>query len=330
MLFAKHSSDREHHAAWIADDQALRGRATVHHVRDLSRSGADVCWYPWNIASPLPRTGAVVVTMHDVAPVALPDPRWLAWRKNWRWRRRYAATARRADMIVADSAFTAGEIHRVLEVPRDRIRVVHLAADAFAAQPARGDRATLARLGVRQPFVLSVGANDRRKNLDLLQRAMHAVVEALPNLTLVFAGPRGRPAWRGSDRPWWTRTLGSVSDDDLKTLYRSAIALAMPSTYEGFGLPVLEAMQTGTPVVCARASSLPEVAGDAALWFAPGDQDGLARAITTVATDARARERMREAGLWQAAKFSWDETARRTLDAFEDAMDRVAAPEPRP
>jgi glycosyltransferase involved in cell wall biosynthesis len=319
ILFARRRDEIALHTAWIAENAELRGRAFVRHIREFRTFSADIHWYAWNVASPLPRRGAVVVTMHDVAPIALPDPRWLSWRKNLRWRMRYAATARRADMIVADSSFSADEIHRRLAVPRDRIRVVHLAADDFAVANRSDDFATLVRLGVRPPFVLSVGANDRRKNLGLVQGAMERVTNAIPSLTLVLAGPRRDTGLRESNARWM-RTLGIVSDEDLRVLYRSATALVMASTYEGFGLPVLEAMQMGTPVVCARASSLPEVAGEAAMWFMPGDEEALARAISVVASDALTRVRMRVAGLKQTERFSWDQTARQTLDAFDEAL----------
>jgi glycosyltransferase involved in cell wall biosynthesis len=319
MLFAKGRGDAQALGGIVSDDPLLRGRVGVFPVREMPRSTADVFWYPWNIANPAPSRGAVVVTVHDVAPVALPDPRWRAWQKNFRWRRRYAATARRATLIVADSSFTADEIERVLGVSRDRMRVALLAADHAALPGVTADSQTLERIGVGSPYLLTVGAADRRKNLASLGRAMERVVAVHPAATLALAGPRRALDATLAHAPW-IRTLGFVSDDDLTVLYRNAVALLMPSTYEGFGLPVLEAMRLGTPVICARASSLPEVAGDAAEWVEPGNDAQLAATIDRVLSDAGLRARMRAASLAQAARFSWDETARLTLAAFDDAI----------
>jgi glycosyltransferase involved in cell wall biosynthesis len=308
--------------AIVAAHPAMRGRVDVRPVREMRRAGADVLWYPWNVAGPAADGGAVVVTMHDVAPIALPDRRLLKWRKNFRWRLRYAMTARRATIIVADSAFTADEVHRLLGYPRERMHIVHLAADDVAVTTPDRDVAALARLGVQRPFVLTVGAADPRKNLPHVQRAMRRVREAHPDVRLVLAGPR--PSTRQDGANPWQQTLGFVSEEELAALYRAANVLVMPSTYEGFGLPVLEAMRLGTPVICARASSLPEVGGDAAAWVAPDDDARLAETISRILSDARVAAEMRTASLAQAARFSWDETARRTLAAFDDAV-RIAA-----
>jgi glycosyltransferase involved in cell wall biosynthesis len=317
-LFAKTSRGVTALAEWADRDPELRGRVSVRHIRDMARTPADVYWYPWNVVRPAPRRGASIATVHDVAPVALPDPRWLAWRKNLRWRLRFAQSTRVATLMLADSAFTASEMQRVLGADAARIRVVPLAADDFELSPGPDDAAVLARLGVRAPYVLTVGAADRRKNHAVLERAMRAVVATHPNVSLVLAGPRRHAKASATDAPWM-RTLGFVSDSDLAALYRGAAAFAMPSTYEGFGLPVLEAMHCGIPVVCARAASLPEVAGDAALWVTPDDHDGFANAITRVLDDAALRTTMRAEGLLRAATFSWDETARRTLQGFDEA-----------
>ena len=319
VLFVKRARDVEPVQALLEELPGLHGRVEVRPVREMSRFSADVFWYPWNTASPTPATGAVVATMHDIVPIAHPDPRWRGWQKNLRWRRRYGATAARATLIVADSQFTADEIHRMLAVPYERMRVVLLAADDFAIPPAADDVAALEKLGVRAPYVLAVGAADRRKNLALLERAMPTVVAKHPTLTLVLAGPRRDDQADVPAAPW-RKTLGFVTENELAALYRRASVLVMPSTYEGFGLPVLEAMRLGTPVISARSSSLPEVGGDAALWVDAADDTDLARKIDLVVSDPCVAAKLRAASLARAACFSWDATARKTIAAFDEAF----------
>lgn len=319
VLFVKRARDVEPVQLLLAEMPAMRGRIEVRPVRGMSRFRADVFWYPWNTASPTPATGAVVATMHDIVPIAHPDPRWRGWQKNLRWRRRYGATAARATLIIADSQFTADEIHRMLAVPYERMRVVLLAADDFAIPPTADDVAALEKLGVRAPYVLAVGAADRRKNLALLERAMPMVVAKHPNLALVLAGPRRDDQPDAPPAPW-RKTLGFVTENELAALYRGASVLVMPSTYEGFGLPVLEAMRLGTPVISARSSSLPEVGGDAALWVDAADDADLARKIDLVVSDPRVGAKLRAASLARAACFSWDATARQTVAAFDEAF----------
>ncbi|MDB4912536.1 MAG: glycosyltransferase [Gemmatimonadetes bacterium] len=318
-LYAKNARDVAILTAWLETVPELHSHAEVGLVRDMVHSKADVFWYPWNVATPTPRHGAVVVTMHDVVPLAHPDPRWQGTIKNLRWRRRFSKAAARATLVIADSAFTADEIHRVLDYPRDRMRVVLLAADDFVVPPSAGDSAALERLGIHSPFVLAVGAADRRKNLELVDRAMPGVVAAHPEIVLALAGPR-RAEQVIEQEPAWKRTLGFVTEEELAALYRAAEVLVMPSTYEGFGLPVLEAMRMGTPVICARASSLPEVAGDAAAWVDPNDAAAVTRAINQLLSDKQLGARMRAASLAQSARFTWDETARKTMAAFDEAI----------
>ncbi len=304
----------------------LRDRVSYRVSRQMRAADADVFWFPWNTTGPRAPQAAVVVTMHDVVPVALPDPRLRAFPKNLLWRRRYLSTAREATVLLADSAFTAREAERVLGFPMERILVAPLAADDFTGPDAAHDDDVLSRLGVRRPFVLCVGAADRRKNLDVLLRAMPSILEQQPDVQLVMAGPRRVV----TTDPAWCRTLGFVSDDELAVLYRCAHLLVMPSRYEGFGLPVLEAMRYGTPVVSARGSALDEVGGDAALWFDADDHETLATNVAAVLSDPSLRESLRDAGLAQAARFSWDDTARRTLAAFDDAIRRHSPGVPAP
>lgn len=285
----------------------------------LDDDDADIWWYPWNIARPAPRSGVVVATVLDVAPLALPDPRRSKWWQNRRWRRLYAGTAKRAELLIAISGFTASEVQRFLDVPRERIRVTPLAADDFNVPPPARDAEALARLGVRPPYVLAVNAADRRKNIELLDRAMSHVVGLLPSASLVMVGPHRAGA--GAE-PAWRHATGFVGEDDLASLYRRARAVVVPSLYEGFGLPVLEAMRLGAPVICARTSSLPEVAGDAARYVSPADEGQLALAIAELLSNDVTYHTMQRAGLAREAQFSWDETARLTLAAFDDALGR--------
>ena len=319
VLFVKRARDVEPVLAGLEQMPGMRGRVDVRPVKEMARFTADVFWYPWNTASPAPASGAVVATIHDIVPIAHPDPRWRGWQKNLRWRRRYGATAARATLIIADSQFTADEIHRMLGVAYDRMRVVLLAADDFFIPPSATDANTLAALGVQMPYVLAVGAADRRKNLALLDRAMPSVVAKHPTLSLVLAGPR-RDDQADTFRASWRRTLGFVTEEQLAALYRRASVLVMPSTYEGFGLPVLEAMRLGTPVIGARGSSLTEVGGDAALWVDATDDADLAAKIDLILSDPRVSAELRAASLARAACFSWDATARQTIEAFDDAF----------
>jgi len=295
-------------------------RCEVRLFGELNADDADLWWYPWNVARPVHRGSRVVATIHDVAPLAHPDPRRTKWLRNRRWRRLYRATASRADLLITISTFTAAEIEHFLDVPPGRIRVTSLAADDMSMPNPQRDLEALARLGVRSPYVLAINANDRRKNLALLDRAMPHVAELLPSVKLVMAGSRQTDV-RGAE-PEWRQSLGFVSDDDLASLYRSSRAVIVPSLYEGFGLPVLEAMRLGAPVICARTSSLPEVAGDAALYVSPTDERQLALAIIQLMTNDDLYASLRRAGLERATHFSWDETARLTLAAFDAALGR--------
>ena len=319
VLLVRRDGDAELVRRRLASLGAPLDRVSFERIGRLDRVRADLFWYPWNVSLPAPKRGVVVATIQDVAPLVLPDPRRRKFLKNLRWRRRYRFTARRATMLLAISRFTRDEVHRVLGVPLDRMRVTLLAADDLVVPPAERDAAALARLGVRAPYVLAVGAGDRRKNLGLLDRAMPRVVAARPDATLVLAGPRRQRDAARSDPPWQC-TLGFVSDEDLVTLYRCARVVVSPSSYEGFGLPVLEAMQLGAPVICASASSLPEAGGDAAAYVDPSDDAALAREIVRVLASDEVHAQMREASLAQSARFSWDETARLTLAAFDDAV----------
>jgi len=229
---------------------------------------------------------------------------------------------RAADAVITVSECSRSDAVRIYRVPPDKIRVIHEGVDP-RFQPIE-NRETLA--AVRQKyhlpdrFILHVGTIEPRKNLPLLFEALAAL--SRDSGPLVVAGKVGwltEPIFERvkeagvEDRITFT---GYVPDDDLPALIGAASVLAMPSKYEGFGLPVVEAMACGTPVVASSASSLPEVGGDAALYAPPDDARAWVEALRRVLADEALRASMREKGLRQAAKFRWDIAARQTAEVY--------------
>ena len=281
----------------------------------------DVAWYPTNFVLHRPRAGAIVPTVHDLYPMLLLDGRWWKVVKRARARFRYARTVAVADRIVTGAEASAAEIARTFGVARERIAVVPHAADDFAAaDPALAD-ALLARLGVAGPFLLAVGSQEPRKNLPVLYEAMRRLGARGRAIPLVLCGPKGAHGLgTGDAAPEWLRLAGFVDDATLAALYARATALVFPSYYEGFGLPVLEALAVGGTVIASDASTLPEVGGDAALYFPPRDADALASCVTRLLDDPALAAALRVRAPVQAARFSWARSAAGTLAAFDAAM----------
>jgi glycosyltransferase involved in cell wall biosynthesis len=268
---------------------------------------------------PVRRRQALVVTVHDLAferfPDAFPD----------RWRRQYRAglraTARRADAILVPSRATADDVLELTGAPPERVRVTPLAASVPATPPdPRAAAGSLARLHVQPPFVLFVGTLEPRKHVVELVRAYRRVAADVPH-SLVLTGPDGwgletLEAELALDGPGRIVRTGRVDDASLEVLYAAADAFVYPSAYEGFGLPVLEAMARGVPVITTTTPALHEVAGDAALSVEPGDVAALAESMARLLDDAVLADHLRARGRARAAGYSWAATARATLEAY--------------
>jgi len=304
----------------------------VHRRQDATGLGLHLIWYPWNGMTWISSVPAVA-TVHDVWPFEAPAE---DLRKRASQQAPFRTTAAHAKAIVTDSAFSKAEIHKHLSVPLQRIHVVPLGVD-----PPLTDERPLVLDGVSR-YVLFVGENEPRKDLATLQAAMALLPDALRMTSgLVIAGrPRARAATTGSieatrhvgapatllrfntarDTP--TLVTGPMDDALLQRLYAGAAALAFPSRYEGFGLPVLEAMAHGTPVVAAAAASIPEVAGDAALYFPAGDAQALADGLSRILKDRVLVARLSAAGMTRAASFGWERCADHTLRIFEEVAGR--------
>lgn len=230
----------------------------------------------------------------------------------------------RADLVLADSAHTRADLTTLFDVPPEDVKVIYPGVDSrFQPKPEPGERRRLGeRYGIgNEPYVLSVGTLQPRKNyLRLVEGFIQFQAETGVTAHLLIAGGRG---WlydailAEAQRHESVRLLGFVEDNDLPALYRGASLFAFTSLYEGFGLPVLEAMACGTPVVCSNTSSLPEVAGDSALLVDPENPDELTEAMIRAFGEEELREEMSDRGLAQAAGFTWGRSARQLLGVIE-------------
>lgn len=322
------------HAENGAENPALRallqsigdtaGRAPIRSTLALTTTTADVAWYPWNFVKPVAQRAPIAVTIHDIVPMIRLDHRWWKIWKRAKYRSRYTTSVQTSHAILADSAFTAQEIQRLLHPDMTKVHEVLLASDDF--MPDHTDAAPiLEKLGILGPFFMAVGAHEARKNLSVLFAAMRELARRGVDVPLVLCGPGARLSnAAGFNDARWLRYAGFVSDAELASLYKHATALVFPSLYEGFGLPVLEAMQCGGRVVCANASSLPQVVGDAALLFPPKDVGALVEQLLCMIGDEALRLELTRRGAAQAARFRWRETAVNTLTAFDAAISRFA------
>ncbi|MBI3176558.1 MAG: glycosyltransferase family 4 protein, partial [Chloroflexi bacterium] len=235
------------------------------------------------------------------------------------------AAAQRADAILADSEATRTDVINLLDAPSHKVTTVHLAADSrFAPLPAEAVAADRARLGLPSDYLLFVGTFEPRKNVSGLLNAYAILPPDAPPLMLA-----GNTGWLFDEVEALVTQLGlsdrvrfvpDVPADDLPALYRGASALVLPSHYEGFGLPVLEAFACGTPVIAADRASLPEIAGDAAALCDPDDPAGIAHAIQTVLSDSAYSAALIAKGFTRAKSFSWDKCARETLNVYRRTM----------
>jgi glycosyltransferase involved in cell wall biosynthesis len=291
----------------------------------LRRDAVDLYHGPANFLPPR-KACPYVLTLHDM--FFFRNPKRTGWVRSAYWRGMQRVTWRLADRIITDSEFSRGEILRFLPVPPERIRVVPLGVDARFFEPAAPELRTRMRaeLGLDRPYVAYVGRLDPDKNPLRLVEAFARLREAgHRELLLAVAGAKD---FQSAGIPelvarlglgGQVRLLGYVKEEYLVPLYQEAAAVCYPSMNEGFGLPPLEAMAAGAPVVTSNVSSLPEVVGDAAIRVDPFSVEAIAHGMAQALEPGRGRE-LREAGRARARTFTWERTAAMTLAVYEEAL----------
>jgi len=272
------------------------------------------------LLSPCP----TVITVFDLSFLRFPD----AFRRaNRTYLRIFTPlSARRARRVIAISEHTKRDVVRFLSIPADRVDVIHCGVDAaFHPRPGEEVQAFRQRRGLPERFILFVGTLEPRKNVQRLVEAYAQIRDLGAGLVLV-----GGKGWLYEDIFASVERLGLsdavlfagyVPAEELPLWYSAADLFVFPSLYEGFGLPPLEAMACGTPVISSNAASLPEVIGEAGLMVAPQDVEGLAAAMRRVLTDRDLRAQLREQGLQQARRFSWEKTARQTVEVYRQVLE---------
>ncbi len=277
-------------------------------------------------ASVGPRPGLIpfIVTVHDLC--CFHHPEWFPLSRRFYFQRFMRAGIQNARHIIADSQATADDITAILGVPATRITTVPLGLNAEFQPASHEDQNQLRRrYCLPEQFFLFVGTIEPRKNLQRIINAWARIADKGPDLVIA-----GRLGWKVSPKALTTTIprlvkhvhwLEHVPGEYLPALYSAATAFIWPSLMEGFGLPVLESMACGTPALTANSSSLPEVAGDAALLVNPLDETAIADGMRALIEDDSLREQLRKRGLKRAKQFTWETTARQTIAVY----DRVAA-----
>jgi len=294
----------------------------------LRRHKIDVYHGVCNFELPIRKVCRYVVTIHDLVPLFFPE---LVPHKHLLFFKLFMKrVAHIADIIITDSEHSKHDIIQYLHVAEEKVRVVYLGYEARQKAPfdPQAFQNMLGRYGIRQPYLLFVGVIEPKKNLERLVDAfvlLRRENEFGKDLQLVIAGGKG---WFYEQLYHKVQELKLdqqivftefFPEEELALLYRGAELFVFPSIYEGFGLPVVEAMSFGVPVVTSNVSSLPEIAGNAGILVDPYEPAAICQGIVDVLADEGKKEEMRQAGRTQAQKFSWQRTAKETYKVYREA-----------
>lgn len=299
----------------------------------LRKHRCDILHSPHFMVPLYPLPTKLIITIHDLIPLKF--RRFLPISSKVRrlfgiYRFLLARSAHHADHIITDSQNSAGDIISMLRINPQRISIIPPGVSP-TFQPehnARKIKATRQKWGISKPYLLFVGRQDYNKNLRIVVEAFLTLRRLGYDLMLVLITEEGEYYHQvegyiqedGAEKD--VLLTGCITLEDLVSLYNGALCLLMPSLYEGFGLPALEAMACGTPAIISRAASLPEVAGDAGIYVAPHRDDQIVSAVEKLINDADWRKRISQAGIQRSAQFSWEETAMKTLQVYQQVVGR--------
>jgi len=277
----------------------------------------------------LPTAGKKIVTVCDLFFMDFPGRADKEARRYFL--KRTESSLRKADGIVTISEFTRKALIERFGLGSDKIKVTYLGLNDIFKEPAGAGAVEAARRKFDLPegFLLFVGASEPRKNLPRLIDALAVIHERYAKIPLVFAGRAGADQTVLLDRirsrglEGWVRRLGYLPDPDIRDLYHAASALVFPSYCEGFGLPLLEAMACGLPVAASGVSALPEIGGEAAVYFDPENVEDMAAKIILILADDRLRASLQAKGRERAKAFTWQKTARETLAFYREILART-------
>jgi glycosyltransferase involved in cell wall biosynthesis len=263
----------------------------------------------------------MVLTVHDVIPLMFDD----GWPSSAvaRFRRQLQFGLRQARAVITVSEHTKGDLIKLFDIDPEKVHVIYWGVDPPPPE-VLGTEDTLARLGIRNHFVIAFGGGAHRKNTDMVLRAFSWAAPQIPNLRLVLLGVSDDKIRRHfssqaerlgiGER---VTLLGFVTDDELEIFYRRALCLLYISLYEGFGLPLLEAMSRGLPIIASNRTSIPEVTGAAAVLVDPLDVHSVASALVSLANNPIHRAELANKGYQRAAQFSWHRASSTTIKLFE-------------
>jgi glycosyltransferase involved in cell wall biosynthesis len=319
---------KSHHQAPVAFDNhpmgdIWRNFGLIRMIRELE---IDVIHHPAFYSIQRKLKTPQIVTIHDVAVFDMPHvfPSKFAWFM----RKMIACSVKRAKQIIVISEFTAGRLGALFPSAKDKMRIIpYGVSDLFLQMNSSADCCVKEKWMLPDEFILDVVTIEPRKNLLTLLNAYSIYRRRCPNpLPLILAGKDGFHSEqihcrvRERDLDLSVRLVGYVPVAEIASMYRLATMLVFPSLYEGFGLPVLEAMAGGCPVICSTVSSLPEVVGDAAILVDPHSEIAIAHAMCNVTGDAQMRLDLSLRGRNRAAQFPWARAAAETLEAYRDAV----------